>query len=66
MNETLEDRKRNLFQYIARFQQACKSRGAPLPSQTTMTAYYDDAIDCDLAIGHYIVERLRTKLAESA
>ena len=61
MHETEDQQEARWGQYQATFLIACGERGADVPTGSAMRKYFDEAIDLPLAVGHYLVETMRSK-----
>ena len=59
MHETPKQVEQRWNAYRSGFATMVRERGARQPDTDTIRDYFDEAIDLNLAVGHYIVERYR-------
>jgi hypothetical protein len=59
MHDTELERQARWDAFRAHFTIRCRELGALQPDTDTIRDYFDQAIDCNLAIGHYVVEQFR-------
>jgi hypothetical protein len=61
MKETPEEREARWQKYRADFARLVHEREAVQPGALIIADYFNEAIDLNLAVGHYIVDRYRKR-----